>query len=65
MKIVKLLDNPLISLLFTVSVSIFIYILYKKIYKQYNSEIKSNKSLYTNTLNTLNTVNNIKRVIII
>ncbi len=62
MKIIKLLDNPLISLLFTLSVSIFIYILYKKIYKQYNSEIKSNKSLYTNTLNT---VNNIKRVIII
>lgn len=59
MKIVKLLDNPLISLLFSFSVSIFIYILYKNIYKQYNSEIKSNKSLY------INTVNNIKRVIII
>lgn len=59
MKIIKLLDNPLISLLFTLSISIFIYILYKKIYKQYNSEIKSNKSLYTNT------VNNINRVIII
>ena len=59
MKIIKLLDNPLISLLFTLSISIFIYILYKKIYKQYNSEIKCNKSLYANT------VNNINRVIII
>jgi len=59
MKIIKILDNPLISLLFFISISIFIYILYKNIYKQYYSDITYNKSLYTNT------INNIKRVIII
>ena len=61
MKILKILDNPLISLIFFTSVSILLYILYQKI-------SISNNNLYT--LPNLqshsdNIVNNIDKIIII
>ena len=69
MKILKILNNPLISLIFFTSVSILLYLLYQKIsisnnnlYTLPNLQSQLHSELYSHSDNI---VNNIDKIIII